>query len=234
MTSANIRTCTVCQKKFERPKRKKDAARCCSRECGFKWLARNKGKDTPRSALGMTCFMEYRPCRHCGSVFQARQKDKQCCSVECVRERQRFNTAIAGDSCIECGAKREFYSQRCAPCRENAKKAARKKTQEARRNSESVRRCKKAYKAKRRAKGRDVISAPVSLADVIKAHGKRCHLCGKAVDINTANQPKSATMDHVVPLALGGWHDLNNLRPAHQLCNSIKGARFTGQLMLTC
>jgi len=219
-------TCIVCQKEFSRQKRKKDAARCCSRECGFKWLARNKGKDTPKSAIGRTCFMEYRPCHHCGSVFQARQKDRQCCSIECVRERQRFNTAIAGDSCIDCGSKREFYSQRCEACR--------RKHAEQVKHSEPAKRWKKQAKAKRRARGKSVISAPVSLVDVVRAHGKRCHLCGKDVDLSTINQPTSATMDHVVPLALGGWHDLNNLRPAHHLCNSLKGAQFTGQLMLTC
>lgn len=133
MTSGNTRTCTVCQKEFKRKQRKKDAVRCCSRECGFILL--------------------------------------------------------------------------------NQERAA---------------------KVKRRARGKAVISAPVSLADVVKAHGKRCHLCGKAVDLSTINQPTSATMDHLVPLALGGWHDLSNLRPAHHMCNSMKGAQFTGQLMLTC
>lgn len=61
-----------------------------------------------------------------------------------------------------------------------------------------------------------------------------CHLCHKPISITTTEYGRQATIDHVVPLALGGWHDIQNLRPAHQECNSAKGAKYTGQLMLTC
>lgn len=222
MTSANTRTCTVCQKEFERPKRKKDAARCCSRECGFLLLNQERAAKALRRALGKYSFANWRACSFCEALFLARKDSEVFCSAVCSTKRY----AKAGLHCVDCGKPRRFYSQRCELCR--VKRA------ESVKHSESMKRCKKQAKARRRAKGKAVISAPVSLVDVIKAHGKRCHLCGKAVDVSTANQPKSATMDHVVPLALGGWHDLNNLRPAHHLCNSLKGAQFTGQLMLTC
>jgi 5-methylcytosine-specific restriction endonuclease McrA len=42
-----------------------------------------------------------------------------------------------------------------------------------------------------------------------------CWLCGDEAD----------TVDHVIPLARGGWHCLSNLRPACGSCNSSKGAR---------
>jgi 5-methylcytosine-specific restriction endonuclease McrA len=155
-------------------------------------------------------------------LFLAKVESKWFCSIPCSSKK---NT-LAGTTCVDCGAKREHYSQRCAICRS--------KRAESVKHSEPIKRGRKQAKARRRARGKAVISAPVSLADVVRAHGKRCHLCGKAVDLSTTNQPKSATMDHVVPLALGGWHDLSNLRPAHHLCNSLKGAQFTGQLMLTC
>jgi 5-methylcytosine-specific restriction endonuclease McrA len=35
------------------------------------------------------------------------------------------------------------------------------------------------------------------------------------------------TIDHVVPLALGGTNELSNLALAHGPCNSGKGARST-------
>ena len=42
-----------------------------------------------------------------------------------------------------------------------------------------------------------------------------CALCGKA-GANTA--------DHIVPLMFGGDNSVENLQPAHQSCNSRKGA----------
>jgi 5-methylcytosine-specific restriction endonuclease McrA len=44
-----------------------------------------------------------------------------------------------------------------------------------------------------------------------------CALCGK---------PGADTADHIIPYAAGGSHDVENLRPAHQRCNSIAGATW--------
>ena len=222
MTSANTRTCTVCKKEFERPKRKKDAARCCSRECGFKYIRDTRRERWLTENTGKQCFAEWRNCLYCESAFLCKVETVAYCSIPCG---SKANT-IAGVKCVDCGKKREHYSQRCAEC----------KAQHARRmkRGEVARRIRKAAKAKRRARKMDVIAAPVSLQDVLNAHGKKCHICGSKVDDSTTNQPLSATMDHVVPLALGGWHDLCNLRPAHHACNSLKGASYSGQLMLVC
>lgn len=43
--------------------------------------------------------------------------------------------------------------------------------------------------------------------------GTRCHLCGAY---------GATTADHLVPRAAGGSDDLDNLRPAHQSCNSAR------------
>jgi 5-methylcytosine-specific restriction endonuclease McrA len=42
-----------------------------------------------------------------------------------------------------------------------------------------------------------------------------CWMCGADAD----------TVDHVIPLALGGWHCLSNLRPACNSCNASKGIK---------
>jgi 5-methylcytosine-specific restriction endonuclease McrA len=48
-----------------------------------------------------------------------------------------------------------------------------------------------------------------------------CWLCGK---------PGADTVDHVLPLSIYPElaHDIGNLRPAHQRCNSAKGAGAPG------
>ncbi len=58
---------------------------------------------------------------------------------------------------------------------------------------------------------------------IYERDGGRCHLCGKFT-------AKSAfTLDHLIPLALGGNHTYLNLKVAHRSCNSRKGARFSSE-----
>jgi 5-methylcytosine-specific restriction endonuclease McrA len=54
--------------------------------------------------------------------------------------------------------------------------------------------------------------------------GFMCKLCLATFDdpSPTWPHPKSVTVDHVVPLWLGGTHDLENLQLAHNACNLKK------------
>jgi hypothetical protein len=56
-------------------------------------------------------------------------------------------------------------------------------------------------------------------ADVFKRDGRRCARCGSAEDLS---------IDHIVPLAAGGTHDLDNLQVLCRSCNSSKGAKVNG------
>jgi 5-methylcytosine-specific restriction endonuclease McrA len=50
--------------------------------------------------------------------------------------------------------------------------------------------------------------------EALKAkHGQRCIGCGE-------NKP--LTRDHIIPLALGGSHDIENIQPLCRNCNSRK------------
>lgn len=54
----------------------------------------------------------------------------------------------------------------------------------------------------------------------LEAAGWRCQRC---------HQPAN-TADHIIPLAAGGSHDLENLRALCQSCNSQGGAEITNQI----
>ncbi|NKT05174.1 hypothetical protein GS485_11095 [Rhodococcus hoagii] len=41
--------------------------------------------------------------------------------------------------------------------------------------------------------------------------------------------PKSASLDHVIPLSCGGAHDPSNVALAHLACNVAKGDRGGGE-----
>ena len=66
-----------------------------------------------------------------------------------------------------------------------------------------------------------------TLADVIARDGWTCGICGGQVD-PTLRRPDldSRSLDHVLPISLGGPHMLANAQLAHLGCNLRKGARF--------
>jgi hypothetical protein len=63
----------------------------------------------------------------------------------------------------------------------------------------------------------------------------RCHICGKKIDPAIKSpDPKSASIDHLVPLALGGDDTPANVAAAHRTCNRLKATKAIGeQLRLT-
>lgn len=64
-----------------------------------------------------------------------------------------------------------------------------------------------------RANGGNGVVTAQDWLDVLAKYGSSCLCCG-------SDGPP--TMDHVVPLALGGPHDKTNLQPLCHLCNSLK------------
>ena len=61
------------------------------------------------------------------------------------------------------------------------------------------------------------------LDDIFERDGGVCHLCHKKVP------RKRASMDHIIPLSLGGEHSLRNVALAHRSCNSAKNNRPVGE-----
>lgn len=75
-----------------------------------------------------------------------------------------------------------------------------------------------------KARGRD--SRPSRrLASRLKREAQVCWICGHWIDPELRSpHPLSFTVDHIVPLALGGAAaDPGNVRAAHRLCNMKRG-----------
>ena len=60
--------------------------------------------------------------------------------------------------------------------------------------------------------------------DVLDKWGMDCHICKTPIDIDNWH------MEHVHPLAKGGSHTLENVKPSHPLCNLQKGAKKYGTI----
>lgn len=77
---------------------------------------------------------------------------------------------------------------------------------------------------RRRARIAGVAVARVDYAAILDAHGPFCHLCSESIE------PADLQFDHVIPIARGGPHSADNIRPAHAVCNARKGTKLVAEL----
>ena len=125
-------------------------------------------------------------------------------------------------TCLECKRTKSiadfingmFVSTCCLECRTPSLKSKRdsrrnyyKRYPEKKRQESRLRRARK--------KGADGRITDSEWQDVLIKYDSHCLKCGSVEHI---------TMDHVVPLALGGTHTAANVQPLCMMCNSIKGA----------
>lgn len=100
---------------------------------------------------------------------------------------------------------------------------------------EIVKRWNRAHPEKKRAiarkaaavrRARQLIQAEVVDYEVILAeYGMACHICRGGIESRA-----DLHMDHVIPLARGGTHTYDNIRPSHAVCNMSKGDRLMSEL----
>ena len=69
--------------------------------------------------------------------------------------------------------------------------------------------------------------------EIFERDNWKCHVCGKAVNKDLDSRDAlSATLDHLIPISLGGGHTKLNIKTAHRRCNSQRGNSKSTQLVL--
>ena len=72
----------------------------------------------------------------------------------------------------------------------------------------------------------------VGLKRIFKRDQGRCAICRRLVSLRRRSpDPLSPSLDHIVPVSLGGGHNWKNLRLTHRRCN-LRRARKPAQLLL--
>jgi 5-methylcytosine-specific restriction endonuclease McrA len=88
-----------------------------------------------------------------------------------------------------------------------------------------------AFNRKRRARVNKVEHIPYTKDEVLKKYGTDCHICGITIDLNAPRKAgkkgweHGLHLDHLIPISKGGPDTIENVRPAHGMCNLSKGAR---------
>jgi 5-methylcytosine-specific restriction endonuclease McrA len=75
--------------------------------------------------------------------------------------------------------------------------------------------------ARRKARKMGRVVRPADYAQILIEHGMVCHICGGDIADRS-----DLHFDHVIPLARGGEHSVENIRPSHARCNLQKGPRL--------
>lgn len=136
------------------------------------------------------------------------------CSIGCsnaasgkVRRTDRF-TVISWDECEDCGETwLNLFAQRtrCQPCFDSNRRAR---------------------VALRRAAQRGADGNRIDPLDIFGRDGWVCQLCADPVlPFVRWPHPRSASIDHTVPISRGGPHVESNLQLAHLGCNAAKRDR---------
>jgi hypothetical protein len=251
-----MRTCTIdgcrrkhcarglCRPHYNRTHGKEPTTRVQCRHCGTPFGARNdelkrgKGKycspacyhaapetrDAKATALRTSwpaCRIRIKECRRCAKPFATHGRAmarRVYCSRSCAREAQAVQAGWRNRSCAECGAPLGYRSMvtYCAGCRAKHLKAARRIARHMRR-------------ARMRGGEPDRFDPRV----IFERDGWRCGICRRRVNRKLQYpHPRSASLDHIVPLAAGGAHVRTNVQCSHLQCNLDKRHTGPGQLLL--
>ncbi|MFJ4793320.1 HNH endonuclease [Kitasatospora purpeofusca] len=92
----------------------------------------------------------------------------------------------------------------------------------------------RASAARRRARLAATVVESFNHAEIFERDGWTCRLCHEPVEQRTAwPDPRSASLDHVIPLVKGGPHTRANVQLAHLVCNLRKADKLVGGLEST-
>ena len=150
----------------------------------------------------------YVECVGCGEIFEAKSGKAAACSDKCYK---RHVTGTADKKCLQCDASIKHLSGPVKYCEDCAKARARDR-RAAQRQSRS------------RHSGRFIEHVAVSI--LAERDGFICQLCDSPVDMEQPWPGRwSPSVDHVVPISLGGEHSYANTQLAHLTCNIRKGNR---------
>lgn len=183
--------------------------RTCGRACGLVLRQCEGTIAAPKTKVA------WRVCRQCGQSYTFRGGRRCGCPAYVP------TSGVRSVACRDCGAAFDYviisnYPARCVGCREIERRRRRREG-----------------RIKRKAQLRGAAVEPVNIRRVYERDRWRCGLCRGKVDKRLKYpHPRSASLDHVLPIAHGGAHSMANVQLAHLDCNHAKSDGGTQQLAL--
>lgn len=149
----------------------------------------------------------------------------------------RAEAARRGRPCVDCGdVKPGRVKARCPKCSiaHYAKSAAPCTVRTCERPTLAKGMCSTHYSWYWRAlrgntNGRGTWIMPSRRLSIYERDDWTCKICGEPVDRDAdVGDNMAPSLDHIIPRSRGGGHESENLRTAHRVCNSRRGANVEG------
>lgn len=190
-------------------------------------------------------------CPHCDQAFHPRRRDAIYCSTKCRVAASQLRAKLDGRyeqrkrSAIERRA--EERAERAKPCpycgdpmlnprrRQCGKPGCKRRFDADRMREFLATPSGRAYRAMSRARRRaaEIEGEDFDPMEIFERDGWRCGICKRRVGRTlTYPHPRSASLDHIVPVVDGGEHVRSNVQCAHLECNLRKRHLGPGQLLL--
>ena len=215
------KSCAVCGALIVRTKRSGPLPKYCSETCraeGSPRVDAEKYKRAEREKRRALREASVRLCPSCGGSFTPEKSMSQrFCTKKCSAAFFRDRSG----RCSERDCERPVRAR--GMCSMHWKRWSRKSgTAPAEEWTERRR----ANYHRRRALKRNLPADMIMSADVYERDGWLCGICSGVVERDALYpDPKSPSLDHIVPLSKGGHHVLSNVQLAHLDCNVRKGDR---------
>ena len=192
----------------------------CSDRCRQKANSR-RATEKAKQKVARARASAKKTCPTCSTVFTpAKSLSQKYCSKTCRPNSLAYSMSsyCTVDGCDRPRAAREL-------CKMHYRREARGDGRERPPEWDDRRRANHQVRRERLAGGRN--SDRTILAGLLARPDRECPECGDEIDLSLKwPDPKSRTIDHIVPIALGGKHELENCQLMHLSCNASKGVNL--------
>ena len=213
-------TCQYCGEPFWR--RNAYRMKYCGSECQYAAL-REETLERHKNAVPILPTVYDRVCPECDTEFTTTRQNQLYCSNDCTysanlrQKREQWAAEYEPKSfvCKECGAEVTTVcgEPRSAFCSDEC----------------SERFTRRVYKERRGEHMKRAFRKQVVFKKIYQRDGGVCQICGLPVAFDkTPEQIWAATIDHIIPLSVGGTHEPGNCQLAHRICNSLKSQEDDG------
>ena len=188
------------------------------------------------------CTVYFRQCKHCGAPFVGRSKLVLWCCDDCKKEIHRSRKLEKYQLTKDVGLQKRIELKKlkppcqCSVCGVLFSPLYGNKMRSCcsdKCHKELLRLVKHTDRIRRRTRLKKVRIDRFNPIEIFERDKWKCGLCGKKVNKELKHpHPKSASLDHIIPLSVGGAHSRANVQLAHFDCNWKKGIQSKGEQLL--
>lgn len=208
--------CLWCGLALDQVNKPGNPKRYCSRQHSSAYRQANK----PKAPILV------KTCEWCNEAFETNRKQAKFCKKTCRYAAVAYNKKESTQAKHAANPRRfDFDCERCGQVVATDKLVTRGAYGRYCRSCALVKR-RERYRVKTAKRQGVAKPARLSADALIERDGNLCRLCDTEIDLALARNSRfGATIDHIVPLSLGGLDDIENMQLAHWICNIKKGNR---------